>query len=91
MRLRLLAALLALLSGIPAQINAAELLKISVAIPGPGAASYYPIELIPKIGADKAENAEVKVLFSPGGPAALEQMLNNNTDFAVVLERQPVP
>ena len=31
-------------------------LRISISIPGPGAASYYPVELIPKIGADQAEN-----------------------------------
>lgn len=64
--------------------NAAEPLRISISLPGPGAASYYPIELISRIGADKAEGAEVRVVYSPGGPDALDQMLNNNTDFAVV-------
>jgi len=61
----------------------AEPLRIAISVPGPGAASYYPIELISRIGADKAEGAEVRVVFSPGGPDALNQMLNNNTDFAV--------
>lgn len=84
MRLLALALLHTLLISTLAPVYAADLIKISVAIPGPGAASYYPVELISKIGADKAEGAEVKVIFSPGGPAALEQMLNNNTDFAVV-------
>jgi NitT/TauT family transport system substrate-binding protein len=65
-------------------LEAAEPTRLSVSIPGPGAASYYPIELISKIGADKAEGAELRVVFSPGGPDALNQMLNNNTDFAVV-------
>ncbi|MBS1142920.1 MAG: transporter substrate-binding protein [Proteobacteria bacterium] len=65
-------------------LAAAETTQLSVSIPGPGAASYYPIELIPKIGADKAEGAELRITFSPGGPDALNQMLNNNTDFAVV-------
>lgn len=62
----------------------AEPMRISISIPGPGAASYYPVELISKIGADKAEGAEVHVVFSPGGTSALNEMLTNNTDFAVV-------
>jgi NitT/TauT family transport system substrate-binding protein len=62
----------------------AETLRISVSVPGPGAASYYPLELISKIGADKAEGAEVRVFFSTGGPSAINEMLNNNVDFAVV-------
>lgn len=57
---------------------------ITISLPGPGAAAYYPVELISKIGADKAEGAEVKVVFSPGGPSAINEMLNNNVDFAVV-------
>lgn len=62
----------------------AQPLRISIAIPGPGAASYFPAELISKIGADKAEGAEVKVIFAPGGPSAIDEMLHNNTDFAIV-------
>lgn len=62
----------------------AEPLHISVSVPGPGAASYYPIELISRIGADKAEGAEVRVVFAPGGPSAVNEMLGNNVDFAVV-------
>lgn len=57
---------------------------ITISLPGPGAAAYYPVELISKIGADKAEGAEVKIVFSPGGPSSLNEMLNNNVDFAVV-------
>lgn len=62
----------------------AEPLRISVSVPGPGAASYYPVELISRIGADKAEDAEVRVVFATGGPSAIDEMLNNNVDFAVV-------
>lgn len=62
----------------------ANTMQIVVSIPGPHAASYYPVELISKIGADKAEGAEVRVNFAPGGPAALDDMLLNNADFAVV-------
>ena len=83
-KIPLLAIIFALLSSFHSVLEAAELIRLSVSIPGPGAASYYPIELISKIGADKAEGAELRVVFSPGGPEALNQMLNNNTDFAVV-------
>ncbi|MBS1157738.1 MAG: transporter substrate-binding protein [Proteobacteria bacterium] len=61
----------------------AEPLHIAVSVPGPGAASYLPVELIAKIGADKAEGAELRVVFSPGGGNALADMLSNNVDFAV--------
>jgi NitT/TauT family transport system substrate-binding protein len=61
-----------------------EVLRISISVPGPGAASYLPIELVSKIGADKAEGAELRVSFSPGGENSLTEMLTNNTDFALV-------
>jgi NitT/TauT family transport system substrate-binding protein len=63
---------------------AAEPLHIAVSVPGPGAASYLPIELIPRIGADRAEGAQVEVRFTSGGGPCLADMLNNNSDFAVV-------
>lgn len=59
-------------------------MQIVVSVPGPGAASYLPVELIPKIGADQAEGARVEVRFTPGGGPSLSDMLNNNSDFAVV-------
>lgn len=64
--------------------GAAELMPITVSVPGPGAASYLPIELISRIGADRAEGAEVRVKFAPGGGVAIEELLSNNADFAVV-------
>jgi NitT/TauT family transport system substrate-binding protein len=78
---RPLLALLALLVSCSLQ---AEPLRISISVPGPGATSYLPVELIGKIGADKAEGAEVRTFFAPGGNDALSEMLSNNTDFAVV-------
>lgn len=59
-------------------------MRITIAIPGPGAASYYPGELISRIGADKEEGAEVRILFASGGPSAIDEMLHNNADFAMV-------
>lgn len=81
-KLRLSAALLTVLLG-PFSVSA-EPLRISLSVPGPGAASYIPVELISKIGADKAEGAELRVVFSPGGGDALAEMLTNNVDFTVV-------
>lgn len=63
---------------------AEETLRINVTVPGPGAASYLPVELITKIGADRAEGAEVKVKFVPGGGVAIEDLLSNNADFSVL-------
>lgn len=65
-------------------ISCAEPLQLTISVPGPNAASYYPVELISKIGADKAEGAEVRVIFAPGGPPAIDDMMHNNADFAVV-------
>ena len=62
---------------------AAQPMQLSVSVPGPGAASYLPVALISKIGADRAEGAEVKVHYVSGGGAAAHEMLSNNTEFAV--------
>lgn len=64
--------------------STAETLRINVAVPGPGTGAYFPIELISRIGADKAEGAEVVLRFVPGGGVAIEQLLGNNADIAVV-------
>ena len=79
-RLRRLLPCLALL---PALTMAAPE-RIEVVLPGPGAGGYLPVELIPKLGTDKAEGVEVGVKFVGGGGVALEQLLSNNADFAVV-------
>lgn len=84
MRRPLLIALLASQLILFPGLSYAQHTRISIAIPGPGAASYYPAELISRIGADKAEGAEVKVLFAPGGPSAIDEVLHNNADFAIV-------
>ena len=75
-----LAVALLLFGALPAS---AQLMQLSVSLPGPGAASYLPITLISKIGADRAEGAEVKVRYVSGGGAAAQEMLSNNTEFAV--------
>lgn len=71
---------LLLVGALPAS---AQLMPLSLSVPGPGAASYLPIALISKIGADRAEGAEVKVRYVSGGGAAAQEMLSNNSEFAV--------
>lgn len=62
----------------------ADPVRITLSVPGPGAAAYLPVELISKIGADKAEGAEVRVSFASSGGSALNELLSSNADFAVV-------
>lgn len=56
---------------------------VQVAVPGPGSLNYLPIELIPKLGADRAEGLRVQIRFFSGGPLALQDMLAGYSDFAV--------
>jgi NitT/TauT family transport system substrate-binding protein len=63
---------------------AAAPMDITISVPGPGAASYLPIELIPRIGADAAEGARVTVRFASGGGVVMDELLNNNADFGVL-------
>lgn len=60
-----------------------HLTRIVIAVPGPRNLSYLPIDLIPKIGADQAEGAEVRLLQYGGGAVALQQLMARNADFAV--------
>ena len=62
----------------------AQSMRITLSVPGPGAASYLPLTLISKIGADRAENAEVSLRYVAGGGVAIQEMLSNNAEFAVL-------
>ncbi len=77
-------ALVAALSLLCAFSAAAQTQQISVSVPGPGAASYLPVSLIPKIGADRAEGAQVRVQYVSGGGVAIQEMLSNNSEFVVL-------
>jgi NitT/TauT family transport system substrate-binding protein len=57
--------------------------RISVSYPGPYNVSYLPLDLAPKIGADKAEGVQLVLKPVGGGGAALQQLQNRNVDFAV--------
>lgn len=58
-------------------------MKIVISVPGPRNISYLPIDLIGKIGADRAEGAAVELIQVGGGAVALQELMNRNSDFAV--------
>ncbi len=62
---------------------AADALRLTVAFPGPRNISYLPLDLAPKIGADKAEGVELVMRHTGGGGVALHQLQSRNVDFAV--------
>lgn len=57
--------------------------RLTVAYPGPFNVSYLPLDLLQKIGADKAEGIQVVARHTSGGGTAIQHMLTRNTDFAV--------
>jgi len=61
----------------------ATLIPITLATPGPGNLLHLPIDLIPRIGADKAEGAQLTIRYFGGGPVAYRDMIERNSDFAV--------
>lgn len=63
--------------------HAADPVKLVVSYPGPRNISYLPLDLAPRIGADKAEGATLVALTTGGGAVALANLLNRNADFAV--------
>lgn len=75
--------LLAALSGVlPAQADTAPL-QITLSAPGPLNISYLPIDLIPKIGADRDEGVTFRLIHTGGGAVALNNLVTRNADFAV--------
>jgi NitT/TauT family transport system substrate-binding protein len=78
---RILAALILVLSSI--MTSAHELEKIVLSAPGPRNISYLPVDLIPAIGADRAEGVELEILHVGGGAVALNNLVTHNADFAV--------
>jgi NitT/TauT family transport system substrate-binding protein len=82
MSLARLVCLLSLLSGTNAA-SAQGLERIVVSVPGPRNISYLPIDLIPKIGADRDVGASIQLLHTGGGSVALNNLTTRNADFAV--------
>ena len=78
----LVSALIGLMS-IPSGFAAEPSMQIKVSLPGPRNLSYLPLDLIAKIGADRAEGAEVRLQYVGGGSVALQNLLLKNADFAI--------
>ena len=75
---------LALLCCISLGSRAAALLPVTIALPGPGALPMLPVELVPLIGADRAQGLSVTLRYFGGGPLALKDLLAGNSDFAAL-------
>lgn len=74
----------AVLVGMALNAQAADKpVEIVVSTPGPRNLTYLPVDLISKIGADRAEGAVVKVRNFGGGGVALQDLMSRNADFAV--------
>lgn len=63
---------------------AAEPLRIVVAMPGPHTAPYLPLELMPRIGADRKAGFLLTLRYFGGGPLAVKDMVDHNSDFAAL-------
>jgi NitT/TauT family transport system substrate-binding protein len=66
-----------------APLFAAELPHITVSVPGPRNISYLPIDLIQKLGFDKAAGFDIGYIHTGGGSVALDNLIRKNSDFAV--------
>jgi NitT/TauT family transport system substrate-binding protein len=56
---------------------------INLSVPGPGSLVYLPVQLAVAIEADKAEGLDLKLRFFSGGPLALRDLRDRNSDFTV--------
>jgi len=62
--------------------QAQSLLRVAIAVPGPGNLLFLPITLASKLGTDRAEGITLDIRYVGGGPQAYRDMLERNTDFA---------
>lgn len=62
--------------------QAAEPQRIVLALPGPNVAPFLPLELIPRIGADRRAGFRLSLRHFGGGPLAARDTLEKNSDFA---------
>jgi len=58
--------------------------RVVISLPGPRSISYLPIELIGKIGADRAEGIHVGLRHFGGGGLAMQDLMKRNSEFAVL-------
>jgi NitT/TauT family transport system substrate-binding protein len=60
----------------------AEIPRIVVAIPGPLVAPFLPLELLARNGLDRKHGFALTLRHFPGGPLALKDMVEGDSDFA---------
>lgn len=68
---------------VPGARASAAPVRLVVSYPGPLNVSYLPLDLAPRIGADRAEGARLQAVHTGGGGVALANLMNRNADFAV--------
>lgn len=72
----------ALLALAPAVATAQTRQRVTMTLPGPGNLLFLPLYLAPRIGADVAEGLALELRYVGGGPLAMKQMLDRNSDFS---------
>jgi NitT/TauT family transport system substrate-binding protein len=57
---------------------------VVLAVPGPGTLSYLPVYLAKALAADRAEGIDLKLRYFSGGPLAMRDLTDNNSDFLAI-------
>lgn len=66
------------------QCAAANLIPVTIALPGPGALPMLPVDLMTRIGADREAGLQVTLRYFGGGPLAIKDMMAGNSDFSAL-------
>lgn len=72
------------LPGLAASAQDKGLVPIRINIPGPHLLPFVPIELIPRLGLDRAVGAQLAIRYLPSGVQSLEDVIAGNAHFAGV-------
>ncbi|MEO8343203.1 MAG: ABC transporter substrate-binding protein [Gallionella sp.] len=57
---------------------------IVLAVPGPGSLAFLPVHLAKAIAADRDQGLALKLRYFNGGPLAMRDLMNNNSDFVAI-------
>lgn len=64
-----------------APAESSEIIRLSV--PGPRNLNYLPIDIIPRLNADRLEKVDLRIHHTGGGGLALAKLASHDVDFAV--------
>lgn len=81
---RFISIIFALLIGLFALNTVSRAETVMLSVPGPGSLVYLPVQLAVAIEADHVEGLELQLHFFSGGPLALRDLNDHNSDFAAV-------